>query len=116
MKHVIAASLICIASGSLAPAQAQDSFQNMSDATGDSVEASGRVAAAGGQVALGAVAVPLALVGAGVESSGNAANVIAGDLWDAANAPLVVDEDIAMAQPLPDVPRVPQTAMEAEGE
>lgn len=109
MKKTITFALIGLTSLGLAGVAGADSFQNLSDATGDSANASGRVVAAGGQVALGAVAVPLALVGAGVESTGNAATEIAGDLWDVANAPLEVDEDIAMAQPLPDVPRTADT-------
>ena len=78
-----------------------DSLNNFSDAVGDSGEASARVTAAGGQVAVGAVAVPLAAVGGLTEATGNAANVIANDLWDIANAPLEVDEDVVIAQPLP---------------
>ena len=117
MKRMVSIGVISLAGlGFGAAAHAQDSFQNVSDATGASVEAASQVVAAGGQVALGAVAVPLAIAGAGAESTGNAANTIAGDLWDAANAPLVVDEDIALAaEPLPEIPRAPDT-QSANGE
>lgn len=108
MKKTITFALIGLTSLGLAGMASADSFRNMSEATGDSANASGRVVAAGGQVALGAVAVPLALAGAAVESGGQAATQIAGDMWDVANAPLVVDEDIAMAQPLPELPRAPE--------
>ncbi len=80
-----------------------DSFKNFSEATGDSAEAGARVVAAGGQVALGAVAVPLAAAGALAEGAGNAANDIADDMWETANAPLTVDDDVVVAQPLPNV-------------
>lgn len=85
-----------------APASA-DSVRNLSIAGGDSSEAAARVSAAGGQVAIGAVAVPLAAVGTIAETAGGAANDIAIDLWDAANTPLVVDRDIVIAQPAPDL-------------
>lgn len=99
-----------LAAGTLAlslfatPLANADSLKNFSQATADSVEASGRIVAAGGQIALGAVAVPLAAVGGLSEATGGAANAIAVDLWDAANAPLTVDEAVLMAQPLPEIP------------
>ena len=78
-----------------------DSFRNFSEATGDSADASARVVAAGGQVAIGAVAIPLAASASLVEGTGHAANVIADDLWTAANAPLKVSDDVVIAQPPP---------------
>ena len=107
MRKTITLTLIGLTSFGLSSAYA-DSFSNLSEATRDSAKASGRIVAAGGQVALGAVAVPLALAGATTESAGNAATTIAGDLWKTANTPLKVDDDIAMAQPLPHVPRTPR--------
>ena len=82
-----------------------DSFQNLSEATGDSAEASARIGASGVQIALGAVAVPLALTGMAAEGVGESAQIVADDFWHAANAPLTVDEDIAIAEPLPTLPR-----------
>ncbi|MEM9938645.1 MAG: hypothetical protein AAF768_07355 [Pseudomonadota bacterium] len=90
-----------------------DSFQNASQAAADSAEASARLVASGVQVTLGAAAVPLAASGAAANAGGSAANAIAGDLWETANAPLTVDDDIAMAQPLPSL--TDRTA-EREGE
>ena len=107
MRMTIKVTLIGLTSLGLSGVAAADSFSSLSEATGDSADASARFVASGGQVALGAVAVPLALVGATTESAGSAATTIAGDLWDTANAPLSVDNDIAMAQPLPHVPRTP---------
>ncbi|MDJ0921976.1 MAG: hypothetical protein QNI84_12685 [Henriciella sp.] len=98
-SHYFATLIVSVMAGSgLAHA---DSFQNASQAAADSAEASARLVASGVQVTLGATAVPLAASGAVANAGGSAANQIAGDLWDAANAPLTVDDDIAMAQPLP---------------
>lgn len=90
------------------PAHA-DSFGNASEAAGDSLEASARIVAAGGQIALGAVAVPLAAVGAVSEAGGEAATTISEDMWETANAPLKVDDRVVVAQPAPSVPRLPNT-------
>ena len=88
-----------------APIAYADSVTNMSEATGDSLDASSRIVVSGGQVALGAVAIPLALVGEVTGSAGSVATETSDVLWQAANAPLVVDRDVAIAQPAPDVPR-----------
>ena len=85
------------------PIAMADSFQNMSDATLDSADASARLAASGTQVALGAVAVPLAGLGALAEAGGETATEISADLWDVANTPLKVDDAVVIAQPLPDM-------------
>ena len=90
-----------IAGLSLIPVASANSFNNFSQAVGDSAEASVRVAAAGGQVALGAVAVPLAAAGALAEGAGNAANGIADEMWNTANAPLTVSDDVVFAQDPP---------------
>lgn len=96
----LAASAIALA----LPSQA-DSLGNASQATADSLEAGSRVVAAGGQIALGAVAIPLAAAGTIAEGGGQAATDISGDLWEAANAPLQVDERVVIADPAPNVPR-----------
>jgi len=80
-----------------------DSFQNASTASKDSAEASGRLAASGVQVTLGAVAVPLAAVGAVAQGAGDVALTISGDLWDAANQPLEVSGEVLTALPPPDL-------------
>ena len=85
------------------PLAMADSFQNMSDATLDSADASARLAASGTQVALGAVAVPLAGLGALAEAGGETATEISADLWDVANTPLKVDDAVVIAQPLPEM-------------
>ena len=92
-----------------APIAYADSVTNMSDATGDSLEASSRIVVSGGQVALGAVAIPLALAGEVTGSAGDVATETSDVLWQAANAPLTVDPAVAMAQPAPNVPRDTET-------
>ena len=85
-----------------------DSVNNFSQAAGDSAEASARVIAAGGQVAVGAVALPLAAAGTIVEGTGSAVGELANDLWDAANTPLEVDDDIVIAQGPPTLSAISQ--------
>lgn len=104
--------LLSTAACALALPSHGDSFGNASDATADSIEAGARVVAAGGQIALGAVAIPLAAAGAVAEGGGEAATDISKELWDVANAPLSVDERVAIAQPAPNVPR--ETSDETE--
>lgn len=107
MKHTIfTASIMALGIAGVAHA---DSFQNFSEAAGDSAEASARIVASGGQVAMGAVAIPLAAIGGLTEASGEAATAISDDLWQAANAPLTVDDDVVMAQPAPSVPHSPSS-------
>lgn len=91
------------------PLAGADSFRNMSTAVGDSADASARIVASGGQVLVGAVAVPLAAVGGLSEATGQAAGSIASDMWDTANAPLIIDEAVVIAQPAPVVPEPPKT-------
>lgn len=93
-----------------------DSFKNLSEAAGDSVEAGSRVVAAGGQVALGAVAVPLSGVGTLAEGTGNAANEIAGYLWASANAPLVVGDEVVVAQSAPSLENTTVNVTSREGD
>lgn len=90
-----------------ASAEQVESLRNGSQATGDSLEASARLVASGGQVVLGAIAVPLAASGAILEGTGQAADAIASDLWDAANTPLKIDDAIIMAAPPPQLPARP---------
>ena len=87
--------------GGAAMGQLQASMKNFSEATADSAEAGSRIVAAGGQVAIGAVAVPLSVVGSLAEGSGEVANEIADDMWETANKPLKVDDDVVVAQDAP---------------
>jgi len=105
MKRILKVGVIStiLSVGIIASAHAQDSFRNLSDAAGDSAEAGGRLVAAGGQVAIGAIAVPIASAGTVVAGAGSAAIVVADGMWDAANAPLIVDEEIVISQPAPNV-------------
>lgn len=114
MKRKIAAA--AAAALALATATMAQSSANMSEAIGDSAEASTRIVAAGGQIVIGAVAVPLALAGGLSEGTGNVAGSLAEGMWDAANAPLTVDEAVVMPQPAPDVPRTPRRTSETERE
>ena len=107
MKRILAAGLV--AGLSLFGVAQADSFQNFSEATGDSAQAGARVVAAGGQVAIGAIAVPLAAAGALAEGAGGAANHIADDMWTAANAPLTVSDEVVVAQPPPSLKTTGQT-------
>lgn len=78
-----------VAQGALA-----DSGQNASNASADSAEASARLAASGVQLTMGAVAVPLVAIGTIAEGTGEA-------LWEAANAPLEVSDEVLTAVPPP---------------
>jgi hypothetical protein len=83
-----------------------DSFQNASSESKDSAEASARLAASGVsgvEVTMGAVAVPLAAVGAVTQGAGEVALTISGGLWDAANEPLEVSGEVLTALPPPDL-------------
>ncbi len=108
MRHMFTtgATIACL----LAPAAFADSAQNLSQAAGDSSEASAQIVAAGGQVALGAVALPLIIGGEITAATGKGAAGGGEMLWDAANAPLKLDDRIALAQPAPQVPRLPTNA------
>lgn len=108
MTHIFAtlAATACL----LAPVAAADSAQNFSDAAGDSSQASAQIVAAGGQVALGAVALPLTIGGEITAAAGQGVADAGEALWDVANAPLKVDDRVALAQPAPDVPRLPAQA------
>lgn len=99
MKYLTGAILLCPII--LTASAKADSFNNFSTAIGDSAEASAQVVAAGGQVAIGAVALPLSVVGSGAEMVGGASQALADELWDAANAPLIVDQDVVFAVPPP---------------
>jgi len=101
------ATLAALAGLAFTGAAMADSLGNMSQAVGDSADASARIVAAGGQVALGAVAIPLAGIGGLSEATGSAATHISNDLWSAANAPLKIEDTVVMAQPAPRVPQLP---------
>lgn len=78
-----------------------DSFQNASTASKDSAEASAELAASGVQLTMGAVAVPLALAGAVTAGAGEVALEVSEGLWEGANAPLNVSDEVLTAVPAP---------------
>jgi hypothetical protein len=95
----------CFATMAMAALFAQgafaDSFGNASAASADSAEASARLAASGVQVTMGAVAIPLTAVGGLTMEAGEATFDLGLDLWDAANAPLEVSDEVVTALPPP---------------
>ena len=78
-----------------------DSFQNASTASKDSAEASARLAVSGVQITLGAVAIPLEAIGGLTAEAGDSVAWLSGQLWDAANEPLTITEDVLTAVPPP---------------
>lgn len=78
-----------------------DSLQNFSTASADSAEASARLSASGAQITLGAVAIPLQAVGGLTEAAGTATSWLGEEMWEAANTPLTVSEDVLSAVPPP---------------
>ena len=96
---------------STAAVQAQESLQHASDASGESVVATGHMSEAGVKVVGGSIAAPLIVVGSiaavGWSSVANAGS----DLWQSANAPLEVSPETLVGQPVPQVPyEAPKTA------
>lgn len=85
----------------LAESAFADSTQNASGASKDSAEASAKLAASGVQLTMGAVAVPLAVVGAAAAGTGEVALAISEGLWAGANAPLEVSDEVLTALPPP---------------
>ncbi len=110
LKSLLAAGALAAFAVPVAHADDGGSGANMSEALIDSADASARIVASGGQVMMGAVAVPLALAGGLSEATGAGVTDISETLWDGANAPLVVDDAVVMAQPAPSVPRTPGEA------
>lgn len=78
-----------------------DSFQNASTASADSAEASAELAASGVQLTMGAVAVPIGVLGGISVGVGEATLGISAELWEAANAPLDVTGEVLTAVPAP---------------
>lgn len=78
-----------------------DSFQNASTASGDSAEASARLAASGAQITLGAIAIPLQAVGGLTTAVGESASWMGAEFWEAANEPLTVSDEVLTAVPPP---------------
>ena len=80
-----------------------DSFQNASTASGDSAEASARLAASGAQITLGAVAIPLQALGGITTAVGESASWVGEEFWETANQPLTVSDEVLTAVPPPSV-------------
>lgn len=102
-------SVALVAAGALAGASlAQDSVDTASTASEETVEALAAVSEAGVKLTTGSVAVPLAGSAAAAGAGASAADTIATDLWDSANEPLAVaDEVVLQADPPPNVPATP---------
>ena len=95
--------------GGLALPAIADSGQNFSTTLGDSAEASARLTASGIQVATGAVAIPITIAGIGLRETGELTANLGDAMSEAANAPLVVDDTVVVAQDAPTVPRIRDT-------
>jgi uncharacterized membrane protein len=94
-----------------ASAQAQDSLQHASGASGDSIVATGRLSEAGVKVVGGSIAAPLIVVGSIAAVGGSAVADAGNDMWQSANAPLEVSPETLVGQPVPQVPyEAPKTA------
>lgn len=91
-----------------------DSFQNASTASQDSAEASARLAASGAQITLGAVALPLQAAGEVTAAVGQATSSLGAGMWDVANEPLTVSEEVLSAVPPPDLSARPTPAQQPE--
>jgi hypothetical protein len=111
MKPLFPISLIALSLsfGMTLGAYAQDSLGNVSTASGDSLEASARLAEAGVKTVVGVVALPFVAVGAIAESGGGAVRQSGEAVWDSANGPLEIGNDTVIAQGRPSVPYEPQT-------
>jgi len=76
---------------------AEGSMQNLAKASEHSVQALGHGLAAGGQLVSGVVAIPLKVVGAVGEVSGNAGDA----LWDISTGELPITDETVTAGPSP---------------
>lgn len=85
-------------------AQAQDSLQHASEASGESVVATGRLSEAGVKVVGGSVAAPLIAIGSIAAVGGSAVAEVGSDLWQSANDPLEISPETLVGQPVPQVP------------
>lgn len=104
--RAIAAAIFMTAAG-LAAAHAQ-SVENTSAAVAESAEGAAALAEAGVRATAGSVAVPLASAGAASEIAGEvpasvgvAAGDAAGALWEAANTPLTIGDEVIVAADAP---------------
>ena len=112
MKQSLLILAFMLGFGATACAQTPDSVQGSSEALADSVEASAQLSAAGVKLTMGAVAIPLGVAAGSVELTGESAGLIANELWTAANAPLVIDDEIIIAPDgPPQVPAEPEPAV-----
>ncbi len=109
MNRLIGAAVLA-ASFLTVPACAQ-SLRTASQASEASLNASEQAAqsvalltASGVQATFGVVAVPLGLTGAGLESTGASLRGAGEAMWDGANTPIIIDEDVVVAAAPPQVP------------
>lgn len=97
--------------GMAAPAAyAQDSVANVSKAVGDSALSTAELSEAGIKLTVGAVSVPVVMVGSLAEGTGKVVKSAGLDAMYFANEPLEVSPETVMAQPAPRVPRDTQLA------
>ncbi|WP_303827778.1 hypothetical protein [Asticcacaulis taihuensis] len=89
---------------SAAAVQAQESLQHASDASGESVVATGRLSEAGVKVFGGSIAAPLVVIGSVAAVGGSAVADAGSDMWQSANEPLEVSPETLVGQPVPQVP------------
>jgi len=89
---------------SAAAVQAQESLQHASDASGESVVATGRLSEAGVKVIGGSIAAPLVVIGSVAAVGGSAVADAGSDMWQSANEPLEVSPETLVGQPVPQVP------------
>lgn len=95
-------------------AHAADSIDNTSQAAGESVIATAKLAASGVQVVAGVAALPVMGVGSAAESTGEIMQDSGQAVWTAANTPLEVSDETVVAQPAPAVPYDAQPAKKAK--
>lgn len=95
-------------------AQAADSVENTSNAAGESVIATAKLAASGVQVVAGVAAIPVMGVGSAAQSTGEILQDSGEAVWTAANTPLEVSDDTVVAQPAQTVPYDAQAANKAK--
>lgn len=94
-----------------APAAYAQSVDDSSEAVAGSGEAAAKLSAAGVKTAVGSAAVPLGSAAATTTLAGASAGAVAEGMWESANAPLKVDDEVVLqADPPPNVPRDPYAA------
>jgi hypothetical protein len=97
-----------------ASVHAQESLQHVSEASGESIVATGRLSKAGVKVVGGSIAAPLIVVGSIAAAGGSVVAEAGSDLWQSAKEPLEVSPENLVGQPVPQVPYDTQKASPAK--